>query len=113
MNPEKKPLPQIALFKVIVAESGPKVLVYGTPGGLRKMAKMFLEVADADQESMGNLPEGAVHHIQLTPGYGLCRESDPAMISRIDGKGNGDCSWLILQELDGSWTTIKQEIQGD
>ena len=109
MNTEKKPLPQIALFKVILPESGPKVLVYGTPSGLRLIAQKILELADSDQESMKNLPEGAVHHIQLTPGCGLCSESDPAMISRIDGKGNGDFSWLILQELDGSWTTIKQE----
>jgi hypothetical protein len=115
MNIMKKPLPQIALFKVYLTEDGPEVLLYGTPSGLRQIAERILKLADLDQESMENLPNGEGYHIHMVPGPGhtLCSESDPVTIGRIDGKGNGDLSWFRLTELDGSLTSMGHYNQGD
>jgi len=115
INIMKKPLPQIAVFKVVLTEGRPEVLLYGTPSGLRQIAKEILELADLDQESMKNLPVGEGYHFHLRPGPGyiICSESDPVRMGRIDGKGNGDLSWFNLTELDGSLISMKHYNQGD
>lgn len=81
--------------------------IYGTPDGLRMLAEKLLELADLDQESMVKLPEGIGHHLDLRAGIELADESDLAVVGRIDGKGNGDFSWLLLPMGDGSRATVK------
>jgi hypothetical protein len=107
MNTERKPLRQVALVKAISDDEGTEVLIYGTPSGLRMLAEKLLELADLDQEQMEGLPEGVGHHIDLHAGFDLASESDPAVIGRIDGKGNGDFSWLLLPKGEGGWQTVK------
>ncbi len=115
INIMKKPLPQIAIFKVFLIGGRPEVVLYGTPSGLRQIAEKILELADLDQESMKNLPVGEGYHFHLKPGPGhfICSESDPVTMGRIDGKGNGDLSWLELTELDGSLISMKHYNEGD
>lgn len=107
MNTQTKPHRQIALFKSISGKSGNEVHIYGTPDGLRMLAEKLLELADLDQESMVKLPEGIGHHLDLRAGIELADESDLAVVGRIDGKGNGDYSWLLLPMGDGSRATVK------
>ena len=107
MKSEMKEHRKIVLVKAIPGKRGPEVLIYGTPSGLKMLAERLVELAELDQESMGRLPEGVGHHIDLRAGIELAEESDLAVVGRIDGKGNGDYSWLLLQMGDGSWTTVK------
>lgn len=107
MKSKMKKHRKIALVKAIQGKRGPEVLIYGTPSGLKMLADKLLELADLDQESMGKLPEGVGHHIDLRAGNELAEESDLAVIGRIDGKGNGDYSWLLIEMGDGSRVTLE------
>jgi hypothetical protein len=95
------------LIKAISDETSTEVLIYGTPTGLRLLATKILEIADLDQESMDSLPEAGGHHIQLEAGIDLCGESDRTVVGRIDGKVNGDFTWLLIPTQVGSYTTVK------
>lgn len=65
-----------------------EVAIHGNPAGLRSLAALLLQIADADQEAE-RWPDGAREHINLQPDSQLSASSDPVIIGRLDAKGSG------------------------
>jgi len=66
-----------------------EVLIHGNPEGLRSLANLLLQLADADQESNADLPVGAREHKHLYPGSELSKSSVAVIVGRLDAKGTG------------------------
>ena len=66
-----------------------EVLIHGDPQGLRSLAGLLLKLADADQESINELPIGARDHVHLRPGIELSNSSEMVIVGRLDAKGTG------------------------
>jgi len=69
-----------------------EVLIHGNPEGLKSLAKLLIEIAELNQEEVGNnhLPIGAREHYLLTPNIELSKSSNNVVIGRLDAKGTGD-----------------------
>ncbi len=72
-----------------VEETWHEVLIHGDPQGLRSLADLLLQLADADQDSIPDLPVGAREHVHLRPDVELSNSSVPVIIGRLDAKGTG------------------------
>ena len=69
------------------------VFIGGDPKGLRSLAKILICLADADQESHPNMPDGEREHVHLycTPQLRqLTPFSVETEICRLDAKGTGE-----------------------
>jgi hypothetical protein len=65
------------------------LLIHGDPEGLRSLAKILIDLADANQNDNADLPIGAREHIHLRPNYDLSSSSEQVIIGRLDAKGTG------------------------
>ncbi|HWB92696.1 MAG TPA: hypothetical protein VG605_12620 [Puia sp.] len=65
------------------------ILIHGDPEGLRSLAKILINLADANQNDIADLPIGAREHIHLQPNYDLSNSSEEVIIGRLDAKGTG------------------------
>ena len=70
-----------------VEETWHEALIHGDPQGLRSLADLLLQLADADQDSIPDLPVGAREHVHLSPDIELSNSSVPVIIGRLDAKG--------------------------
>jgi len=66
-----------------------EVLIHGDPEGLRSLAKLLLNLADVDQNSITDLPVGAREHVHLRPKLELSDSSIQVIVGRLDAKGTG------------------------
>ena len=68
-----------------------EVLIHGNPEGLKSLAKLLMEIAELNQETVADkhLPIGAREHYHLDPGLELSNSSSRVIIGRIDAKGTG------------------------
>jgi hypothetical protein len=98
LSPENKN--GMLLIRALAQDDGCEVLIYGNSIGLRCLARRLIEIADLDQESIAprHVPQGVGFHGHLEPGTDLCVESDHVIVGRLDGKGTGDFSWLLLPD---------------
>ncbi|MDQ0477968.1 hypothetical protein [Chryseobacterium sp. MDT2-18] len=69
-----------------------EILICGTPKGLKSLAKLLLEIAELDQESVEDkhLPIGEREHYHLRPGIELSTSSNNVIVGRLDAKGTGE-----------------------
>jgi hypothetical protein len=65
------------------------VLIHGDPEGLRSFAKLWVKIADLNQDIMPDLPTGAREHYHLRTNLELSKSSVQVIIGRIDAKGTG------------------------
>lgn len=72
-----------------INETWNEVLIHGDPEGLRSLANILLEMADLNQDTNINLPEGAREHLHLRPNIELSRSSATVILGRLDAKGTG------------------------
>jgi hypothetical protein len=70
-------------------EKWQNILIHGNPEGLRSFAKILMQIADLNQDSITDLPIGAREHIHLRPDFELSRSSLEVIVGRIDAKGTG------------------------
>lgn len=63
------------------------VLIHGDPEGLRSFAKLLIEMADLNQDTVTDLPIGAREHIHLRPDIDISKSSTEVIVGRIDAKG--------------------------
>lgn len=66
-----------------------EILIHGDPEGLISFANMILEIANANQELIDILPDGARIHNTLSPSIDLSSNSITTTIGRLDAKGTG------------------------
>jgi len=65
------------------------VFIGGDPKGLRSLADLLCWLADVDQESNLNLPDGEREHTHLYGGSQLTSQSVNTEVCRLDAKGTG------------------------
>ncbi|MHA4847650.1 Imm32 family immunity protein [Flavitalea antarctica] len=70
-------------------EKWQNILIHGNPEGLRSFAKILIQIADLNQDSITDLPIGAREHIHLRPDIELSKSSLEVIVGRIDAKGTG------------------------
>lgn len=72
-------------------EKWSKVLIHGSPEGLKSLAKLLIEIAELNQEQVADkyLPVGAREHYHLRPGFELSRSSVEVIVGRLDAKVTG------------------------
>jgi hypothetical protein len=68
-----------------------EILIHGDPKGLRSFAKLLHDIANLNQEEVGDkdLPIGAREHYHLRPRLELSKSSDEVIVGRLDAKGTG------------------------
>lgn len=73
--------------------------IYGTPEGLRNLAKVLSMLADLKQEQLPDhsCPATEGFHLHLNPGQQLLEHSARLTIGRLDAKGDGDTKWMTSQ----------------
>lgn len=67
-----------------------EILIHGDPEGLKSLAKILIDLADLNQESIDKLPIGAREHIVLRPRFKLSTSSVDVIVGRLDAKGTGE-----------------------
>src|ERR1043165_3726864 len=67
-----------------------EVLIHGDPEGLRSLANLLLKLADLDQSTLTNVPDGAREHYHLRPRWELGNSSEQVVVGRLDAKGTGE-----------------------
>ncbi len=67
-----------------------EVLIHGDPEGLKSFANLLIKIAELNQDTIDDLPDGAREHIQLRPGFDLANSSDQIIAGRLDAKGTGE-----------------------
>lgn len=67
-----------------------EILIHGDPEGLRSFANILIRIADLNQETLNDLPQGAREHIHLRPKIDLANSSDQVIVGRLDAKGTGE-----------------------
>lgn len=72
-----------------VEESTHEILIHGDSTGLKSFANLLLEIANADQEIIDELPNNARLHVTLNPSIDLSGNSNTTTIGRLDAKGTG------------------------
>jgi hypothetical protein len=67
---------------------GSEVLIHGNPEELKSFAKLFLEIAELNQEEVDDkyLPIGAREHYHLRRGIELSKRSVQLILGRLDAK---------------------------
>jgi len=70
-------------------EKWQNILIHGNPEGLRSFAKILMQIADLNQDSITDLPIGEREHIHLRPDIELSKSSLEVIVGRIDAKGTG------------------------
>jgi hypothetical protein len=70
-------------------EESKEILIHGDPEGLKSFAKLLLEIANLNQEEVGDkyLPIGAREHYHLRPNIELSKSSIAVTVGRLDAKG--------------------------
>ena len=81
--------------KLEIAASATGIFIGGDPKGLRSLAELLAWIADVDQDSLSQMPDGERFHIHLYPaeaqGFGtLTHSSEDTELCRLDAKGTGD-----------------------
>jgi hypothetical protein len=66
-----------------------RIMVAGDPAGLRSLAKLLSWLADLDQESIPQMPEGERAHVHLYAGSQISADSSELELCRLDAKGTG------------------------
>ena len=66
------------------------IFVGGDPEGLRSLASLLSWLADRDQNTIPNMPDGERDHTHLHPGCQLSNNSVETEICRLDAKGTGE-----------------------
>ena len=68
-----------------------EVLIHGNPEGLKSLAKLLIDIAELNQETVPEkyLPIGAREHYHLRPGIELSKSSIEVIVGRLDAKGTG------------------------
>ena len=64
-----------------------EILIHGDPEGLKSLARLFITLADLDQENVVGLPVGAREHVHLRPKFNLSKSSVEVIIGQLDAKG--------------------------
>ena len=67
-----------------------RIVIAADPQGLKSLAAQLLFLADIDQESVPNMPDGERMHTHFFPGYELSGDSIETEICRLDAKGTGE-----------------------
>ncbi|MBI1745228.1 MAG: hypothetical protein HYR55_01410 [Acidobacteria bacterium] len=67
-----------------------RIIIAGDPEGLRSFAEMLNWLANVDQGSIKNMPDGEREHIHLSPGTHISYNSRETEICRLDSRGTGD-----------------------
>lgn len=75
---------------ISVSEKHDKIVIAGDPKGLRSLAAMLTWLAEVNQESIKNMPDGYREHIHLSPGAHISYDSNETEICRLDAKGTGE-----------------------
>ena len=91
--PKYPPCPRTIKGSLEISRRRKGVFIGGDPDGLRSLAKILIWLADVDQESHPNMPNGAREHTNLCcePPYNhLTRFSVPTELCRLDAKGTGE-----------------------
>lgn len=70
-------------------EKWQEILIHDDPEGLRSLAALLIQLADADQNNNINFPIGTREHLHLRPDYELSNSSESVIIGRLDAKGTG------------------------
>ena len=79
-----------------ISTSGNEVFIGGDPNGLRSLARLLVWLANVDQESLCNLPDGERCHVhlhtreRLEAFNSLTPFSKETELCRLDAKGTGD-----------------------
>ena len=78
-----------------ISKSRAGVFIGGDPKGLRSLAKLLLWLADVNQESHPNMPDGErehvhLHHNPMDTSAHLTQFSVVTELCRLDAKGTGD-----------------------
>jgi hypothetical protein len=66
------------------------IFIGGDPNGLRSLANLLHWLADVDQESDPNMPDGEREHTHMYSGSQLTSHSVDTEICRLDAKGTGE-----------------------
>ncbi|OGV61825.1 MAG: hypothetical protein A2283_06330 [Lentisphaerae bacterium RIFOXYA12_FULL_48_11] len=78
-----------------ISQSNNGFLIAGDPKGLRSFAKLLTWIADVNQDSLKNMPDGERCHVHLHANEpvksfnSLTRFSKETEICRLDAKGTG------------------------
>jgi hypothetical protein len=75
---------------VEISQDKKRIVIAADPEGMKSLAKMLNWLAEVDQESIKNMPDGEREHIHLSPGTHISYSSDETEICRLDAKGTGD-----------------------
>ena len=68
----------------------PSITIIGDPHGLHYLSELLTILADRDQESNDDLPQGEREHIHLYREYQLGGHSCEVEVCRADAKGTGE-----------------------
>jgi hypothetical protein len=97
MNMSKRPVkrgcPRRIIGTLEISKNRNGIFIGGDPKGLRSLAKILNWLADVDQESHPNMPDGEREHTQLyvEPPYAhLSPFSITTELCRLDAKGTGE-----------------------
>jgi hypothetical protein len=93
MNKRRTPSPRIK-GNVEISKNRNGVFIGGDPQGLRSLAKLLNWLADQDQESHPNMPDGEREHVHLYNGPPPLNQLTPNSVAteicRLDAKGTGE-----------------------
>lgn len=67
-----------------------EILIHGDPEGLKSLANLLIQIAEVNQETRSDLPDGAREHIHLRPKLELANSSVQVIVGRLDAKGTGE-----------------------
>ena len=92
-KPVKRGFPPKIKGNLEISKGRNGIFFGGDPKGLRSLAELLNWLADADQESNPNMPDGEREHTHLFcgPAYNhLLPHSVSTELSRLDAKGTGE-----------------------
>jgi hypothetical protein len=81
---------KLAIYPEITDGNILSIAIVGDPAGLRRLAKMVLDLANMDQEKAKEIPIGEREHIHLHARAQLHWHSCEVEICRADAKGTGE-----------------------
>jgi hypothetical protein len=94
--PNYPPCPSRIIGTLEISKNRHGILIIGDPKGLRSLAKLLVWLADVDQETHPNMPDGDREHVHLHPAVKkgpfahLTQFSTLTELCRLDAKGTGD-----------------------
>jgi hypothetical protein len=89
-KPAKRGFPPKIKGNLEISKRRNGIFIGGDPKGLRSLAELLLWLANIDQESDPNVPDGEREHTHLYCGSQLTSHSVETEICRLDAKGTGD-----------------------